>query len=479
MIYVLNLVLFILFLLALYLLPAGDKTGVLANPLITFGVVMVGANISARSKGKSKLIVPDYPFLMGQSLLGGILMGIGLNMAALPELSNVLAMVHGVFYWVSFLLPQGFVYLTGMLIGGGAALSLQKHIYPQISWGQLTPDMQNNIAKLVKPLLAGIFLVVAVFSIKTIFSGDISYGLISISLALSAGFLLERNRICMGLLMKETLWTKSRATLLKVLATIIVLGVIWSTLGIGAPLVNELTLLLLLGSFLMGFGYIMSDGCFMGSLWKAGQGNLASFLSILGIFVGAAASSVKINFSHAAQLPSGIIQWQMTTVKIGLIILLVIWPGAYFMERPNKIVRWGSIYKWLLSEATIMSTMSVILIASKYTFSYSLQVVSAFIYISGILLYTWARICLGRNWGEAIVIRAGHQIVTSGPYRYLKHPIYVSIILILTGATMLLNSLWGLTATFLLVMPLLILRAGEEQRILKDLPGGKEYFTKI
>jgi protein-S-isoprenylcysteine O-methyltransferase Ste14 len=45
-----------------------------------------------------------------------------------------------------------------------------------------------------------------------------------------------------------------------------------------------------------------------------------------------------------------------------------------------------------------------------------------------ILLAVWARRHLGRNWSAAVRIGEGHELVRTGPYRLLRHPIYTAVL---------------------------------------------------
>src|SRR3954447_20680156 len=47
----------------------------------------------------------------------------------------------------------------------------------------------------------------------------------------------------------------------------------------------------------------------------------------------------------------------------------------------------------------------------------------------GIALAIWARSHLGSNWSARVSIRAGHELIQSGPYRLIRHPIYTGMIL--------------------------------------------------
>lgn len=51
----------------------------------------------------------------------------------------------------------------------------------------------------------------------------------------------------------------------------------------------------------------------------------------------------------------------------------------------------------------------------------------------GLFLAVWARRHLGRNWSGAIVIKVEHQLIRSGPYRFLRHPIYTGLLAMYAG----------------------------------------------
>ena len=53
--------------------------------------------------------------------------------------------------------------------------------------------------------------------------------------------------------------------------------------------------------------------------------------------------------------------------------------------------------------------------------------------LAGLAFATWARIVLGRNWGMPMTLRADPQLITSGPYQYVRHPIYSGLIAMWIG----------------------------------------------
>jgi protein-S-isoprenylcysteine O-methyltransferase Ste14 len=62
--------------------------------------------------------------------------------------------------------------------------------------------------------------------------------------------------------------------------------------------------------------------------------------------------------------------------------------------------------------------------------------------LAGFGFAIWARLHLGRNWGMPMSLRQGHELVTSGPYAYVRHPIYTGILLAMIGSTLARGLAW-------------------------------------
>jgi protein-S-isoprenylcysteine O-methyltransferase Ste14 len=79
-----------------------------------------------------------------------------------------------------------------------------------------------------------------------------------------------------------------------------------------------------------------------------------------------------------------------------------------------------------------------------------LAAIGAALFGCGIALAVWARLHLGRNWGMPMSQRAEPDLVTSGPYRFVRHPIYSGLLLAMLG-TALVNNLIGLIVVAVLI----------------------------
>lgn len=79
-----------------------------------------------------------------------------------------------------------------------------------------------------------------------------------------------------------------------------------------------------------------------------------------------------------------------------------------------------------------------------------LGAIGILLFACGIALAVWARLHLGRNWGVPMSRRAEPELVTSGPYRFVRHPIYSGLLTAMLG-TALVDNLLGLIVVAVLV----------------------------
>ncbi|HEX4006225.1 MAG TPA: isoprenylcysteine carboxylmethyltransferase family protein [Acidobacteriaceae bacterium] len=70
----------------------------------------------------------------------------------------------------------------------------------------------------------------------------------------------------------------------------------------------------------------------------------------------------------------------------------------------------------------------------------------------GFALAVWARRALGSNWSGEVRIATGHQLVRSGPYRRIRHPIYTALLAMYGGTMLVSGELHALLAWLLIVL---------------------------
>jgi protein-S-isoprenylcysteine O-methyltransferase Ste14 len=76
--------------------------------------------------------------------------------------------------------------------------------------------------------------------------------------------------------------------------------------------------------------------------------------------------------------------------------------------------------------------------------------IGAAITVVGLLFAVWARQHLGSNWSRSVTIKQGHELITTGPYALVRHPIYTGILGGFLGTAIALSQVRGVIA-FVLV----------------------------
>lgn len=83
----------------------------------------------------------------------------------------------------------------------------------------------------------------------------------------------------------------------------------------------------------------------------------------------------------------------------------------------------------------------------------------------GLLLCVWARHHLGEYWSDKVVLKVDHQLIRSGPYARLRHPIYSGVLLGVAGTALAIGEWRGLVALVVMASNYFV-KAKREERIL-------------
>ena len=117
----------------------------------------------------------------------------------------------------------------------------------------------------------------------------------------------------------------------------------------------------------------------------------------------------------------------------------------------KKTVRTGAFRGWLAIRVVFIIVVIVALKnqSSRDWVNYeaaattpALAPLGALIAILGISLAVWARRYLGRNWGMPQSVKENPELVTTGPYAYIRHPIYSGVLLAMIGTALVTSMLW-------------------------------------
>lgn len=106
---------------------------------------------------------------------------------------------------------------------------------------------------------------------------------------------------------------------------------------------------------------------------------------------------------------------------------------------------------------------------------FSIRITGLLIYLIFSWFQVWAFKSLGENYSQQILIYKNHTLVTKGPYKYIRHPQYISQFVVDVCAGLALLS-WVLLPLALIELPFFIMRAAYEDMLLQR--HFKESFTE-
>lgn len=96
--------------------------------------------------------------------------------------------------------------------------------------------------------------------------------------------------------------------------------------------------------------------------------------------------------------------------------------------------------------------------------------------VAGTALAIWARWHLGSNWSGVVTLKEGHELIRSGPYRAIRHPIYTGILLALLGTSIAVGEVRGLIAVAIVLLSFYLKARREESFLSQEFgPGFTEH----
>jgi protein-S-isoprenylcysteine O-methyltransferase Ste14 len=96
---------------------------------------------------------------------------------------------------------------------------------------------------------------------------------------------------------------------------------------------------------------------------------------------------------------------------------------------------------------------------------------------AGLLFAVWAREHLGRNWSSAVTIKQDHELITTGPYAVVRHPIYTGILAGILGTAIALCQVRGFIALALFFLAFWIKLRMEEEWMRSHFGEAYERYT--
>jgi protein-S-isoprenylcysteine O-methyltransferase Ste14 len=192
-------------------------------------------------------------------------------------------------------------------------------------------------------------------------------------------------------------------------------------------------------------------------------------------------------------LSAGRLDWPAAWVFLGLYVLVILTLGVWAMRKnPEAVNERGKMENMKSWDKTLMTIYTVMLFvlfavagldAGRFGWSVmpiALQIVGFVGLILAMAVTYWA---MATNPFLSTIVRIqddrGHYVVTSGPYQYVRHPMYAAIFLMWPGIALQLGSWWALIPAAVIVIVFVIRTALEDRTLQAELPGYTAYAQRV
>jgi protein-S-isoprenylcysteine O-methyltransferase Ste14 len=158
-------------------------------------------------------------------------------------------------------------------------------------------------------------------------------------------------------------------------------------------------------------------------------------------------------------------------IGVGWIGFWIYWLAASAGAKPGQSnwARFAGVRVAMILLIVLLLRLRVLKGQYSYTKDPLLWGIGLALWAVGLGLAVWARIYIGRNWGMPMSRKDDPELVTTGPYRTIRHPIYTGILLGAVGTTIAISVFW-LVAVVLLGAYFIYSAFVEERNMTKLFP---------
>lgn len=103
---------------------------------------------------------------------------------------------------------------------------------------------------------------------------------------------------------------------------------------------------------------------------------------------------------------------------------------------------------------------------------------AAIVTVVGLLITLWARLTLGANWSGTVTFKENHELITGGPYAFVRHPIYTGMLMMLLGTVIISGHAFGFAILALGTFMLWLKSLDEERMMIKHFPDAYPPYKK-
>jgi protein-S-isoprenylcysteine O-methyltransferase Ste14 len=170
-------------------------------------------------------------------------------------------------------------------------------------------------------------------------------------------------------------------------------------------------------------------------------------------------------------------------IPMAFVLVYLLKNNPELLERRMRFRERARTQKRLISFSWLWFLLAFLLPGLDFRFGWSDPPVWVVLLAAGLVLVGYAMVFWvfkENSYASRVVeVTQGQQVIDSGPYALVRHPMYIGSILLYVSSPLALGSYWA-TIPALPIIPILVVRLLDEEKLLvKDLPGYAEYRQKV
>jgi protein-S-isoprenylcysteine O-methyltransferase Ste14 len=134
-------------------------------------------------------------------------------------------------------------------------------------------------------------------------------------------------------------------------------------------------------------------------------------------------------------------------ILVGWVGFWIYWLAASVGVKTGR-TRWGQFAGIRVGIILIILLLARLRVFKGHTVTHDsvLEGIGLGLFLLGLAVAVWARIYLGGNWGMPMTRKDNPELVTTGPYHLIRHPIYSGILLAMIGTAIAVSVYWLIAA---------------------------------